>query len=349
MQKESLVGQTKRYIIEIIGSGEILPGSKMIPVRKLSEKFNVSHVTAATAVRELVNEGILASKKGSGTFIAEKLPFRLLHTESKAIRRPLYFFFRNIHSDSSYHSAIFCTLQNECASRNWEICANELSKENLFAVASDPNAAGVVFAPIQCQYPIFKCPVVNYDIGDNGIHVYPMVMPDYFSAGYNAGLLLLKKNILDPCFITAVSSPESLPGIHFDSIYNGLNHAYKMHRLPPLKILPWAINHPCRKVVEDLLDTARNRRLVLVVGNRSMASEIYISLTSNGLHVPHDVGILTFIKRCSQDLKTPLDTFDFDQKQMSMEILNLLDRANNREQLPLTVNVPLSYSNEGSL
>lgn len=52
-----------------ISSGEFPIGSKLPSLRNLTIEYDVSEVTAHTAIRALQAEGILESATGSGTFV----------------------------------------------------------------------------------------------------------------------------------------------------------------------------------------------------------------------------------------------------------------------------------------
>ncbi|MDQ2675664.1 MAG: PLP-dependent aminotransferase family protein [Actinomycetota bacterium] len=52
-----------------ITSGELGPGAKLPPTRRLAELTGVNHLTAARAYRQLAERGLVSSKVGSGTFV----------------------------------------------------------------------------------------------------------------------------------------------------------------------------------------------------------------------------------------------------------------------------------------
>jgi GntR family transcriptional regulator, N-acetylglucosamine utilization regulator len=61
--------QIKESILKDITSGKLKPGDKILSEPQLKEKYEVSRLTARSAVTELVNEGYLVRKQGYGTFI----------------------------------------------------------------------------------------------------------------------------------------------------------------------------------------------------------------------------------------------------------------------------------------
>jgi GntR family transcriptional regulator/MocR family aminotransferase len=61
-------------------SGELAAGMKLPSTRALAEELNISRNTVLNAYRQLLAEGYLESREGSGTFVAHVLPEHLLTT-----------------------------------------------------------------------------------------------------------------------------------------------------------------------------------------------------------------------------------------------------------------------------
>lgn len=62
--------QLKRWIEDAIKSGAIKPGDALPSERDLALRVDVSRVTVRKAVAQLVQEGLLVQRHGSGTFVA---------------------------------------------------------------------------------------------------------------------------------------------------------------------------------------------------------------------------------------------------------------------------------------
>ncbi|WP_208976267.1 GntR family transcriptional regulator [Polycladidibacter stylochi] len=71
--KGPLYRQLQQVIIEGIESGRLSPASALPTERELAELTNVSRVTVRRAIGELVTQGILIQRQGSGTYIAPKI------------------------------------------------------------------------------------------------------------------------------------------------------------------------------------------------------------------------------------------------------------------------------------
>ncbi|MCD4823204.1 MAG: GntR family transcriptional regulator [Phycisphaerae bacterium] len=66
--------QVKEIIRGHVRSKEFQPGRKLESLTEMARLFQVSRATVAKATSELISEGILYSKVGSGTFVAESAP-----------------------------------------------------------------------------------------------------------------------------------------------------------------------------------------------------------------------------------------------------------------------------------
>ena len=65
--------QVVQQIKHLVASGRLLPGERLLPVRKLAEQLLINPNTVARAYRELESEGIVASKRGSGVFVSDSV------------------------------------------------------------------------------------------------------------------------------------------------------------------------------------------------------------------------------------------------------------------------------------
>jgi GntR family transcriptional regulator len=63
--------QIREYIAELIISGKLQPESKIASERELSRDLDVSRMTVRRAITELVEEGLLVRRHGSGTYVAK--------------------------------------------------------------------------------------------------------------------------------------------------------------------------------------------------------------------------------------------------------------------------------------
>ena len=65
--------QLARNLRDHIESGGIIPGNALPSERDLSEMAGLSRVTVRKAIEQLIEEGVLFRKQGSGTFVARRI------------------------------------------------------------------------------------------------------------------------------------------------------------------------------------------------------------------------------------------------------------------------------------
>ena len=70
----ALTGQLVAALRDMILSGLARPGVRLPPSRRWAEELSVSRMTVVTAVEQLIAEGYLVARRGSGTFVAADLP-----------------------------------------------------------------------------------------------------------------------------------------------------------------------------------------------------------------------------------------------------------------------------------
>jgi GntR family transcriptional regulator / MocR family aminotransferase len=61
----------ERSLREAVQTGRLLPGTRLPPSRTLARDLGVARNTVAEAYGQLVAEGWLAARRGSGTVVAE--------------------------------------------------------------------------------------------------------------------------------------------------------------------------------------------------------------------------------------------------------------------------------------
>lgn len=66
-----LYSRIQEHIAELILSGKLAPATKIQSEREYSEDLGVSRMTVRRALTELVNEGLLERRHGSGTYVAK--------------------------------------------------------------------------------------------------------------------------------------------------------------------------------------------------------------------------------------------------------------------------------------
>jgi DNA-binding GntR family transcriptional regulator len=67
-----LFEQAADYVAARIAAGELAPGQKLPAERDLADQWGIGYQTVRRAMRELRERGLVVSRVGKGTFIAEQ-------------------------------------------------------------------------------------------------------------------------------------------------------------------------------------------------------------------------------------------------------------------------------------
>ena len=78
---EPIQSQISRQIREFVLSGRLRPQSKLPSTRGLAEDLKVARATVVEAYEQLLSEGYIETRKGSGTRVAAELPETLLNAK----------------------------------------------------------------------------------------------------------------------------------------------------------------------------------------------------------------------------------------------------------------------------
>jgi GntR family transcriptional regulator / MocR family aminotransferase len=82
---EGIQSQISRQIREMVLSGRLRPQSKLPSTRGLSDELKVARATVVEAYEQLLSEGYIETRKGSGTRVAAELPEALLNSSTPRV------------------------------------------------------------------------------------------------------------------------------------------------------------------------------------------------------------------------------------------------------------------------
>jgi GntR family transcriptional repressor for pyruvate dehydrogenase complex len=74
----SVVDEAINRLKDRIGSGDLAPGSQLPPEARLAADLNLSRLSLREAVRALVMAGVLEVRRGTGTFVTDLKPDRMV-------------------------------------------------------------------------------------------------------------------------------------------------------------------------------------------------------------------------------------------------------------------------------
>src|SRR5690242_1172644 len=83
--EEPLYLQLYHALREAILGGQLSAGTLLPPTRVLATELAVSRTTIVTAFEQLLAEGYLEARVGSGTFVASTLPEEMLHVSAQPV------------------------------------------------------------------------------------------------------------------------------------------------------------------------------------------------------------------------------------------------------------------------
>ena len=86
--REPIQSQIARQVRALVLSGRLKPQTKLPSTRALSEELNVARATVVEAYEQLLSEGYLETRSGSGTRVAAELPESLLASTPAKAKKP---------------------------------------------------------------------------------------------------------------------------------------------------------------------------------------------------------------------------------------------------------------------
>jgi GntR family transcriptional regulator len=78
---EPIYRQLKARVVSMLLEGLIAPGGQLPSVRQIAADFQLNPITVSRAYQELVNDGLIETRRGMGMFVTEGAPKKLLNSE----------------------------------------------------------------------------------------------------------------------------------------------------------------------------------------------------------------------------------------------------------------------------
>ena len=139
-------------LTEMIKSGELPPGTKFPPDKKLAIELGISHITPAKALNELRRRNILDRRRSTGTSVPENIQL----PSANAARRKIAVVFDNV-SDEVFQQPLFISLYRGLEELNCSLC--------FFSCDSDPEKQLATCEEILNDFSISGC--IVWSILDN--------------------------------------------------------------------------------------------------------------------------------------------------------------------------------------
>ncbi len=340
LTKTSLIEQVKNLLKEEIASGALKPGQRIESIRALLKKYKVSHITAATALKQLKEEGWINSRTGSGSFVSAAPPVSSFRPGKAIVNSAniIYFVIMGGSNLEGYHSKVLEHLQELVTEYNLQLkFISADAPEALAQISTQPTSLGII-CPAEMKPFVFGIPVVNYGMSPFYFDSC-FVQPDNFEGGILSGKLLLENGHRKIYYVSNRSIDENkktdvnFEYMHFRQRYNGLCAACEMNGLALPGFVRWHIkNQESRQQVTELLAQVKSNApkapTALVIGNKAMASEIYMIAIGMGIRIPEDLTLVSFIDRAEKG-DDHISTIDFSRKAMAEQLLTIILSARN--------------------
>lgn len=176
-----------KQIEEMILEGSFNPGQRLPPERELSAHFGVSRPSLREAVQKLIARGLLTSRQGGGTYVAENLgsgfsdPLMELFETHPESQYDLLEFRHALEGVSAYYAALRGTVTDKQKIRR---CYEELQRCHDQRMFEDEVKADVEFhlsiaaaahntVLLHMMRALFS--LLSHHIGDNLSKIYPKV------------------------------------------------------------------------------------------------------------------------------------------------------------------------------
>lgn len=185
-------------IIQMIESGELPPGTKFPPDKKLAIELGINHITLAKALNELRRRNVLDRRRATGTFVPEN---RQLAPASPA-RKKIAVVFDNV-SDETFQQNLFIQLCLGLENLNCSLC--------FFSCNNDPAKQFTTVSEILDDFSISGCLVWSILSQDEAVKLirkrpryYPLIFMDKYYEGVDHDAVTY------PDFATAAAIARSL-------------------------------------------------------------------------------------------------------------------------------------------
>ena len=166
-------------LVEMIKSGELPPGTKFPPDKKLAIELGISHITLAKALNELRRRNILDRRRATGTFVPEmtQLP------PANSARQKIAVVFDNV-SDETFQQPLFISLYRGLEELNCSLC--------FFSCNNDPEKQLATCEEILNDFSISGCLLWSILDNDQAARLirrrpryYPLIFMDKHYRGFD--------------------------------------------------------------------------------------------------------------------------------------------------------------------
>jgi GntR family transcriptional regulator of arabinose operon len=270
---------------------------------ELTQRFDVSRSTVRQALAELVNEGYIYKKTGSGSFfsgrrIQEKDKGQRSHLIGVITPLPSYIYPQIVQgiNEVAYKKSYNIVLGTSHA--DWEeelACLDQLLERGVDGVIVEPSDT----AHHQKDSEFFKrlatlsVPVVLMDWALDVPNVSYVTLDDV-EGGFRATSYLIEAGHQRIAYLY----PDNIPGTQR---HQGYRKALKQYGISPdnrleklISVTDWNETGNVRKSMKELLDLGDDRPTAVFCFNDHAALRVYATIRDAGLTIPDDISLIGF-------------------------------------------------------
>jgi DNA-binding LacI/PurR family transcriptional regulator len=301
-----------RELMSEIALGKHSAGNGRLPSEaQLAERFNVSRPTAARALRDLQEQGIIQRRMGSGSFVCDSRPAaKPASARELGLLYPFWVnpgVFEYIYGDIAGFARAndFLLLWDSVARPAASAEASVAQAERLCRQYIERRVAGVFFQPWESMA---NCAEMNFQLAEQlhraGLPIvlldrdlvpfprrteFDLIEVDNFAGGYLIAEHLIKLGCRRMVFL---SHPNHAPTV--DARIAGAREAHRVHEIAlPAQFVHDVLNRDLPAFAASL-KSARHRPEAVICVNDVRAMQLARELQQQGRRVPQDVRVTGF-------------------------------------------------------
>jgi DNA-binding LacI/PurR family transcriptional regulator len=309
------------------------PHTKIASRNELCKSYLSTRTTIDKAIQELLNDGYLYSKNGSGTYVAD---FTIKQTNFKRDVMNIGVLLPDIMKGD--YPGILCSIEDEMGKRgiNVVICNTENIAEKQLSYLKrliNSGVRGLIIVPVQNANEVFNpesqivlascnIPVVFCNRKINGLD-YPLVSANDFYGGYLATRHMIEMGYRNIAYISSISYETSLS--RYLGYLAALRESGIEYRNKYVKITNSGATVDCAyELAFELLSDVPDVHGILCLNDRT-ARGVSQAVSDKGLKVSDDVGVVGYDNSDECDLPatklTSVDRNKYEIGRMAAKIL----------------------------
>ena len=347
MNDEFLYVQIYKDLFEEIKQGKYEVGDKLPTEKEVSEKYNVSRITAQRAMNMLVEDGIIVRYSGVGSFVASKE--EKVHDNVKREKKIIGMVVETIWN--SFGIELFNGAYKKAEELGYNLVlkksnGNQLTEMKAIEELIQMGASGIIIMPVHGDYysdRILKLfvegyPIVFLDRYLHGIHV-PFVSSDNILATSKAVSYFIENNHEHIGMVTGLDKEtttlddrkqgfiqsilESGLQINKEYIYNKV-----MNRLPDQDYEATFI-----RIIEDIKEFVESNSDItaIIAAEYDIAVLVKKAIEDLGKNVPEDMEIICFDSPEYILGKYPFTHIKQNENEMGTKAVEMLNNVINGE------------------